>query len=50
MKRVAMAGALVAIALTAAGVASGAARHHAAPTKLTVWVGWRAKLELAVTG
>ena len=46
MKRVAMAGALVAIALTAAGVASGAARHHAAPTKLTVWVGWSAR-ELA---
>ena len=46
MKRVAIAGALVAIALTAAGVASGAARHRTAPTKLTVWVGWSAR-ELA---
>ncbi|HKT45621.1 MAG TPA: extracellular solute-binding protein [Gaiellaceae bacterium] len=43
MKRLALAGALVALTLTVAGVASGAGRHRSAPTKLTVWVGWSAR-------
>ena len=47
MKRVATAAALLALMLTVAGSASGAARHRSAPTKLTVWVGWSAR-ELSV--
>ena len=45
MKRVATTAALLAvIALAAATVASGT--RHAAPTKLSVWVGWSAGKEL----
>jgi multiple sugar transport system substrate-binding protein len=43
MKRVALVAALLGLALAVAGTASGGARHHSAPTKLTVWVGWSAR-------
>ena len=46
MKRVALVAALLGLALAVAGAASGGARQHSAPTKLTVWVGWSAR-ELA---
>ena len=47
MKRVATVAALLALALAAVGIASGAPAHRSSPTKLTVWVGWSAR-ELGV--
>src|SRR5260370_41450908 len=47
MKRVATSAALLAVlVLVSAGVAGGAPDSRHGPTKLTVWVGWRAGHEL----